>query len=248
MTTTLTLDPENGWLQPKDSNGTWATPFKPLVYNTDGFLESYSTVLTWFPAQYDLDGTIQIMGGRQKTIARLNEQFEKSTVQHYRNGWLQYENNTGFFHAHLFNLLGDPVKSQHWVREVYNANYSGIETAATAYANNDEDQGQMGSLGALLSMGLFQMKGGCEINPSYELTAPMYKRVVIHLQPDCYKAKDFVITADGDPENNEYIESATLNGKPLKTLSITQEEISNGAKLDFMLSSKPNLKWVQSGK
>lgn len=241
-------NPENGWLQPRDSNGTWVTPFKPLVYNTDGFLESYSTVLTWFPAQYDLDGTIKIMGGREKTINRLNEQFEKATSQHYRNGWLQYENNTGFFHAHLFNLLGDPVKSQHWVREVYNANYAGIETAATAYANNDEDQGQMGSLGAMLSMGLFQMKGGCEINPGYELTAPMYKRVVIHLQPDCYKAKDFVINAGADPVNNEYIESVTLNGKPLKNLSITQEEISNGANLNFVLSSKPNMKWLKTYK
>ena len=241
-------NPESGWLQPRDSNGTWAKNFTPLVYNSDGFLESYSTVLTWFPAQYDLDGTINIMGGREKTIQRLNEQFEKASPQHYRNGWLQYENNTGFFHAHLFNLLGDPVKSQHWVREVYNANYSGTSTAATSYANNDEDQGQMGSLGAMLSMGLFQMKGGCEINPGYELTAPMYKRVVIHLQPDCYKAKDFVINASGDPENNEYIESVTLNGKPLKNLSITQEEISNGANLNFVLSSKPNMKWVKTDK
>ena len=241
-------NPENGWLQPKDSNGSWVTPFLPLVYNTDGFLESYSTVLTWFPAQYDLEGTMQIMGGREKTIKRLDDQFKMAINQKFRNGWFQYENNTGFFHAHLFNLLGDPVKSQHWVRQVYEANYSGITTSATSYANNDEDQGQMGSLGALFSMGLFQMKGGCEMNPSYELTAPMFDRVVIHLQQDCYKAKNFVITASGNPDKNEYIETATLNGKPLKSLSITQEDINKGANLNFMLSANPNMKWAKNDK
>ena len=238
-------NPESGWLQPRNADSTWYKTFTPLVYNSEGFLESYSAVLTWFPAQYDLNGTIEVMGGREKTIQRLNNQFELASKQKFRNGWLQYENNTGFFHAHLFNLLGDPVKSQHWVREVYNANYSGITVASSSYANNDEDQGQMGSLGALLSMGLFQMKGGCEINPSYELTAPMFNRIVIHLQQDCYKAKDFVITARSDPDKNEFIESVTMNGKPLKSLSITQEDINNGANLNFILSSKPNFKWVK---
>ena len=106
----------------------------------------------------------------------------------------------------------------------------------------------MGSLSALMSMGLFQMKGGCEINPGYEFTAPMFNKIVIHLQPDCYKAKDLVITAGADPEKNEYIESVTLNGKPLKKLTITQEQISKGAVIDFKLSSTPNPKWAKSSK
>jgi putative alpha-1,2-mannosidase len=98
-------------------------------------------VLTWFPVN-DLAGMMQIMGGREKTIARLNEQFERAKPQKFRAGWLQYDNNTSFHHAHLFNLLGDPVKSQHWVREVYNANYSLTTTSPNAYAYDDEDQGR----------------------------------------------------------------------------------------------------------
>jgi len=183
------------------------------------------------------------MGGREKTIQRLNEQFERAKPQKFRFGWLQYENNTGFHHAHLFNMLGDPVKSQRWVREVYNANYSLTTPSSDAYAHDDEDQGQMGSLSALMAMGLFQLRGGCELNPNYELTAPMLNRVIIHLQPDCYSAKDFIITAGPDPEKNCYIQSVTLNGKPLKSLRITQAEISQGAHLDFILSDQPNPEW-----
>jgi len=51
-----------------------------------------------------------------------------------------------------------------------------------------------------MAMGLFQMKGGCEMNPGYELTAPMFSRIVVHLQPGCYKAKDLIITAGTEPE------------------------------------------------
>ena len=240
-------NPSNGWLQPRNSDGTWVEPFDPLPYNSPGFLESFSAVLTWFPVN-DLNGMMQVMGGREKTIQRLEEQFERAAPQNFRFGWLQYENNTGFHHAHLFNLLGDPVKSQRWVRAVYNANYRLTTTSSDAYAHDDEDQGQMGALSSLMAMGLFQLRGGCELNPSYELTAPLLDRVVIHLQSDCYTAKDFVITAGPDPEKNPYIQSVTLNGKPLKQLRITQAEISQGAHLDFILSAQPNLEWNQPEK
>ncbi len=238
-------NPASGWLQPRNSDGTWVEPFDPLPYNSPGFLESFSAVLTWFPVN-DLSGMMQIMGGREKTIQRLNEQFERAEPQHFRFGWLQYENNTGFHHAHLFNLLGDPVKSQRWVREVYQANYSLTNASSDAYAHDDEDQGQMGALSALMAMGLFQLRGGCEVNPSYELTAPMLDRVCIHLQPDCYQAKDLVITAGPDPEKNPYIQSVTLNGQRLSKLVITQAQINQGAQLNFLLSDKPNPAWSQA--
>ena len=241
-------NPESGWLQPRDSDGTWVKNFTPLGYGSIGCLESFSAVLTWFPAQYNLDGTMKVMGGREKTIERLNDQFVRASKENFRYGWLQYNNDTGFFIAHLFNMLGDPVKSQYWVREVYNANYSATTSSISAYAANDEDQGQMGALSALISLGLFQMKGGCEANPSYELTAPMFSRIVIQLQPNCYKSKELIITASHEPEKNCYIESVTLNGKPLKSLTITQEQISKGAHLDFKLSSKPNPNWLKLGK
>jgi putative alpha-1,2-mannosidase len=240
-------NPANGWLQPRNADGTWFDPFDPLLCGSQHFLESYSAVLTWFPVN-DLDGMMQVMGGREKTIQRLEEQFERAAPQNFRFGWLQYENNTGFHHAHLFNLLGDPVKSQRWVREVYNANYSLTTTSPDAYAHDDEDQGQMGALSALMAMGLFQLRGGCELNPSYELTAPMLDRVVIHLQPDCYSAKDFIITAGPNPEKNCYIQSVTLNGQPLTKLVITQEQIRQGVRLNFVLSAKPNPAWTESAK
>ena len=240
-------NPASGWLQPRNADGTWFGPFDPLLCGSRHFLESYSAVLTWFPVN-DLDGMVQVMGGREQAIRRLNEQFERAAPQNFRFGWMQYDNNTGFHHAHLFNLLGDPVKSQRWVREVDKANYRLTTTSADAYAHDDEDQGQMGALSVLIAMGLFQVRGGCEVNPSYELTAPLLDRVCIHLQPDCYQAKDLVITAGPNPEMNPYIQSVTLNGQPLTRLVITQEQIRRGAQLNFVLSATPNPAWTEPAK
>ena len=68
---------------------------------------------------------------------------------------------------------------------------------------------------------------------------------ILYQQPDCYKAKDLIINAGLEPEKKCYIESVSLNGKPLKSLSITQDDISKGAQLDFKLSSKKSPKWIK---
>jgi putative alpha-1,2-mannosidase len=72
--------------------------------------------------------------------------------------------------------------------------------------------------------------------------------VVVHLQSDCYAAKDFIITAGPNPEKNCYIQSVTLNGQPLTRLVITQAHISQVAHLNFVLSNKPNPAWREAAK
>ena len=37
-----------------------------------------------------------------------------------------------------------------------------------------------------------------------------------------------------------YLQSVTLNGQPLARLVITQTQMSQGARLNFVLSAKPN--------
>ena len=140
------------------------------------------------------------------------------------------------------------MKSQRWVREVYAANYSLTTASPDAYAHDDEDQGQMGALSALMAMGLFQLRGGCEVNPSYELTAPMLDRVVVHLQPDCYQAKDLGHHRRPGSRPESLHPVGDLNGQPLTRLAITQEQIRQGARLDFVLSATPNPAWTDRAK
>ena len=49
--------------------------------------------------------------------------------------------------------------------------------------NGDEDQGQMGALGVLMAIGLFDVEGGAAVKPTYQITVPVFDRVTIHLNP-----------------------------------------------------------------
>jgi len=78
----------------------------------------------------------------------------------------------------------------------------------------DEDQGQMGAWYVMSAMGLFEMDGGCAVEPTYEIGSPIFDRVVIHLDQRYYKGKTFVIEARNNSPQNIYIQSAILDGRP----------------------------------
>jgi putative alpha-1,2-mannosidase len=49
--------------------------------------------------------------------------------------------------------------------------------------------------------------------------------------------------ANNNSEKNIYIQSATLNGKPLNRPWFTHSEIANGGKLELEMGSKPTPDW-----
>ena len=115
----------------------------------------------------------------------------------------------------------------------------------TAYHGweGDEDEGQMGGWFVISSMGLFEMNGGVIDSSKVELTAPLFRKITISLDPKYYKGKEFVITTENNTPENIYIQSATLNGKPLNKSWIYFNEIVNGGTLSYVLGSKPNPRW-----
>ena len=88
--------------------------------------------------------------------------------------------------AHLFNYAGKPWLSQYWVRQVSEIAYGDV-SHAMGLGVGDEDQGQMGDVSALMSVGLFSIRGGCDKDPIYEITAPVFDQVTVHLHPKHYE-------------------------------------------------------------
>lgn len=78
---------------------------------------------------------------------------------------------------------------------------------------DDEDQGQMGALGVLMAIGLFEVDGGCAEKPFYEITSPLFDKVTIHLDNRYYPGKTFQIITVGNSADNMYIQRASFNGK-----------------------------------
>jgi putative alpha-1,2-mannosidase len=145
------------------------------------------------------------------------------------------------FYRHLFSHLGQPWRSQYWVRKVHAAAFS--DTTPFGGYNGDEDQGQMGALSALMAIGLFDMDGGASRQPRFDLTAPLFDKITIRLHPDYHPGGSFVISTRNNRPDNVYIQSARLNGKAWNSFQVPHESFVRGGTLELELGPQPNKVW-----
>ncbi|TKG96617.1 glycoside hydrolase family 92 protein [Puteibacter caeruleilacunae] len=242
-------NPETRYIHPRMKDGSWIENFEPIGdgFNTLGFCESNSAIYTNY-VPHDIDGLANLFGGKEKYTAYLNDCFIKAAPtkfitdhgKHAQN-WVDYENQPSCQMAHLFNHTGAPWLSQKWVREVKEVTFS--ETSPYGGYNGDEDQGQMGALGVLMSIGLFQMDGGASVDSQYDITTPLFDEVKIKLNNKYYPGKEFIIRSKNNTTENIYIQSATLNGKTWNNFQFSHESFANGGTLELELGTEPNKSW-----
>ena len=113
------FDPSTGFIRPKDAAGDWLEPFDPL--SPEDFVEANSWQATWF-ASHDVMGLANAMGGEETFASKLDFAFRSAEpagfIGDYGDGYVSYGNQPGLQIAHLFNYVGRPWLTQHWVREV----------------------------------------------------------------------------------------------------------------------------------
>jgi predicted alpha-1,2-mannosidase len=246
-------DKETGWMRPKDVKGNWCANFDPFEHE-HGFIEANGAQSTWFVPQ-DLDGLADLMGGKKKTIEKLNNSFTVAQKQGFTIGSshdhenhpeynripINYGNEPSIQTAFIFNYLGSPWLTQYWSRNVVETVYEGL-SPERGY-NGDEDQGLMGALSVLMKIGLFSMDGGCSSNPTLELGSPVFDNTIIHLNPDFYSDRTIEIKTINNSPLNCYIQSATFNGKKLNNWNLVQKELVQGAKITLKMGNQPNENW-----
>lgn len=236
------FNPELNLLFPKDGTGKF-THNDPL--SGAGWIEANAWQATW-GVSHDIPGLAALMGGNDKLCEKLNFAFEKAAPQDfvfdYNDGYVSYANQPGLSNAHVFNYAGKPWLTQYWVRRVKEQAYGGI-TPDLGYGGHDEDQGQMGALSALMSIGLFSLQGNASVTPVYEITSPVFDSVIIKLDPKYYKGKSFTILTHNNSMENIYIQRVQLNGKELNDFWFTHEDFAKGGVLEIWLGNQPNKNW-----
>lgn len=75
----------------------------------------------------------------------------------------------------------------------------------------------------------------------YQITSPVFSDIEIKLDQNYYTGKTFKIVANNNSEENIYIQSMTLNGKPLNRFYITHQEITQGGVLEMEMGLKPKI-------
>ena len=241
------FDRSTGFVRPRGSDGRWSPGFDPL--SGDDFVEANSWQATWY-TPHDVMGLANRLGGTSAYADKLNYAFEQSRSAGFigegQNGdagaYVNYGNQPGLELAHLFNYVGKPWLTQYWVRQVKEQVYSAISTT-DGYGHHDEDQGQMGSLSALMSIGLFEVTGASLSRPVYDITSPIFDSVTINLNTDYYKGRQFHIVTHDNSAANMYIQRATLNGKELDQAWFYHDQLTSGGTLELWMGDQPNTAW-----
>ena len=93
----------------------------------------------------------------------------------------------------------------------------------------------------------FTQKDTLQLNLQYTRswfqTPNTFDQQFITLDPAFYKGGKFTMIAENNSPENVYIQSATLNGKPLTRSWITQDEIAAGGTLVLKMGPNPNREW-----
>ena len=186
------LDPESKFARPRRADGSWLTPFDPLK-GSGWYAEGTSWQFTWF-APHDVRGVVDFLG-EDLFVKRLEHGFQQAASRAYAHSqYVNLGNQPNMQAPWLFNHAGRPWRTQYYTRQILDK-YFGLGPL-NGYPG-DEDQGQMGGWFVMTSMGLFQMDGGCRVRPVYEISTPLFDRVVIHLDKDYYKGDKLILTRFG---------------------------------------------------
>ncbi len=234
--------PPTGLLLPKNADGRFA---HTDLLSGRGWVEANAWQASWFTS-HDVQGLANLMGSRDEYCRKLNFAFEQEVdhdfVHGYGAGYVSYANQPGCQNAHLFNYAGKPWLTQYWVRRVNQQAYGGI-TPQLGYGGHDEDQGQMGGVSALMSIGLFSVRGTCAVDPIYEITTPVFDKITITLDQKFYPGRQFVISTKNNSAKNTYIQSARLDGRALDNAWFYHRELADGGTLELVLGPEPNHHW-----
>lgn len=232
------FDTVSGFIRPKDVEGYWLKDFDP--YHTPGFTEGNAFNYTWF-VPHDPEQLIVKMG-KKRFVSRLDKAMEQSSKANFNAAGdrfsvypINHGNETSMEVAYLFNWAGKPHLTQKWVRAIQEQ-YYGV-TPYDAYPG-DEDLGQMSSWFVMSTLGLFQMDGGCSLEPFYELGSPRYPEIRIRLDGKYGRGDVFVIKARNASAANKYVHSVVLNGKVIDGFKIPQSEVLKGGEMVVEMGSK----------
>jgi predicted alpha-1,2-mannosidase len=239
------FDSESKFIRPKLPSGEFIKDFDPMKA-WDGFQEGNAYQFTWF-VPHDIAGLIENIG-KDLFNERLEKTFEESRKSLFGGGeeihsfsgveMLYNQGNQPCLHqSWLFNYSGKPWLTQKWTRIICDEFY-GTEPLHGYGFGQDEDQGQLGAWYVMAALGLFDVQGHTNAEPTFQFGSPLFEKVSIQLSED--PGNRLVIeTKDNGPENY-YVRSLKFNGETIENTWLKRETLMQGGKLVFEMDSVPN--------
>ncbi len=213
-----------GFMDPRFYDGSW-------LADTAGensrlgpeYVQAYTEGSPWtylFCAMQDVPGLIRLMGGPEKFVSKLDENFD--------GGYYVHQNEPGHHYPYLYDYAGYPWKTQERVRQYTLSQY---KNAPDGLDGND-DCGQMSAWYIFSAMGFYPV---CPGSDQYAIGSPLFPVTRIELPGD----KTFTIEVQNASDDNKYIQEMRLNGKPWTSYFISHRQIMKGGTMIFVMGNTP---------
>lgn len=242
------FNPELHFFVGRDAKGAWR--YDKASFNPERWGGDYTETNAWnmaFHAPQDGAGLAALYGGRQLLAAKLDQFFatpghfdvgsygevihEMLEARDVRMGQYGHSNQPSHHIIYMYDLAGEPWKTQDKVRDVLSRLYVGSEIGQ-GYPG-DEDNGEMSAWWIFSAAGFYPLRMG---TPEYVIGAPYFPHMDIRLE----NGKHIVIDAPEASDTNRYVQSLRVNGKPWNRLSLPHALLEQGATLAFDMGPRPS--------
>ena len=198
------FNPETKFFHAKKSDGSFH----------ENWGEGFTETSNWnyrFCVMQDVEGLVELMGGRENFVKALDDVFD--------GGHYAHDNEPSHHYAYLYNYAGRHDKTRLRVSQIRDAHY---KNKPDGLSGND-DCGQMSAWYLFSCLGFYPVTPASGI---YALGVPKFKSVKIKLSAK--KTLEISLTETQDSPKNVY-----LNGKKLNSPFIKVKDVLNGGKLVF---------------
>ncbi|MGO1838445.1 MAG: glycoside hydrolase domain-containing protein, partial [Candidatus Microbacterium stercoravium] len=243
---TLADGEKSGLIFPKDANGSWVDA-DPERFEDGNVYQGTLWQYHWYAAN-DMGGLIDKMGGEERARDALSFMFGEHAPDDGTRMLHANANEIDLQAPYLFNYVGAPAKTQHWVRSIYTKETWNryIATGSTHEAPSgggeftppvktkvfknspqgflptmDNDTGTMSSTFVAAALGLFPVAAGSD---EYQIGTPFFENVSIQYPT----GRTFNISAEGVSPDAYYIQSASLNGDDFERTWLTYDQLTAG--------------------
>jgi len=230
-----------GFFMPRHEDGSWLL-VDPYDVHAESIFREGNAWNYLFYVMGDMPGLVDLLGGPKGFASRLDTMFNKpmpTTAFPLRDvtGFLNLYAHGNEVYRHipyLYNYAGQPWKTQAVVRQIQKTLYRPTPAGMCGM----DDYGQQSGWFVSSAMGFYHvdnLTGDCDIG------SPLFPKVTINL--DGQAPGKFEIIAHNVSDQNKYIQSATLNGKPLNIPRFHHNDIIPGGSLVFEMGPEPNYSW-----
>ncbi len=226
------FDPSTNLFRGKDSKGNWRTPFDPLtatspLNNPGDYTEANAWQYFWTPAQYDLEGTISLLGGKNVLEAKLDSFFSIKSVnankylgQEAMIGQYAHGNEPSHHIAYLYAYTLHPEKGRKIIKDISAQFYSNTPNGMIG----NDDCGQMSAWYIFSTLGVYPVNPN---NGQYTVGIPQVRNAKIYTgQGDKYIQIKNLYRGGQD----SYLK---IDGRTIKETYITHDQLINAKKVVF---------------